>query len=619
MASSSSNPITAPYGTWKSDITPDVLIQGAQTNELIVDPVTHLLYVIEARPSEAGRCVIVSHNLDGTERKDVFGADWNARSGVHEYGGAAGAAYGNVLYFSERSNGRIHRIDLNEQGARPTPITPDSKVLRFGDFAVRPSNPTHLVQQDVVNTLRLIDADTSTMATLASGADFYASPRWSPNGQRLAWIEWYHPDMPWEGTLLKVANVTADGAAASNTIHIAGNKGVVSVQQPSWVDDNTLVFLSDESGFWAPFIYSLLSQTATALLARSDFAEPQWKLGSTTYAVLDGDSIIFAQTSQGFHSLWHLSLQNKSWSRLEVDYVDIEAVRKVDERTICFRGWKLDSALAIVKLVVDKSRLEISVIQPPSSRIDPDDLARPQGMTLKTDHGQPLHVIYQAPKNKSYIASAESLPPCIIHAHGGLDFLTSVAADVRLRERLNSTWGIVDVNDCVEAVRILGQKGLIDLKRVAIRGGSAGGYTVLQSVCTHPSVFAAATSCYGISDLAALEEDTHKFESRQLEKLVGGTTKTAPKVYKDRSPVTHASKIVTPLLILQGKDDRVVPPNQAKIIVEAIEERHGDVEYKEYEGEGHGWGKVETITDALLRELAFYEAKLLDHKPHVLA
>ena len=330
----------------------------------------------------------------------------------------------------------------------------ESKVYRYGDFAVRPTaveqvasileDHTNDKPSDVINTLVLVDTKASSLTTLASGADFYASPQWSPNGDRIAYVEWHHPgwshswridnrrltigfeDMPWEATLLHVARVSSDGKSVSERVHVAGQRRTTSIQQPSWLDNDTIIYLSDETGFSLPYSYDLTSKTSTPLvptsheLAGSDFAEPQWKLGSTTFAIINPDSVIFARSFRGFSSLWLYTVSSKNWTSLATDYVDIEAVRRFDAETIVFRGWKADSALAIVKAkLVNGPRLDTFEIQPPSSRLDEDDLAKPQGITLTTDGGQPLHVVFQAPKNKKYAGPQGTLPPCIVNAHGG--------------------------------------------------------------------------------------------------------------------------------------------------------------------------------------------------------
>ncbi|KZV90868.1 alpha/beta-hydrolase [Exidia glandulosa HHB12029] len=646
----SNHVVTAPYGTWKSDISPDVLIQGASTNEVVIDQETGIVYTIESRPSEGGRCVLVQYK-DG-KRRDVFGKDWSARSGVHEYGGAALAVRAGVAFFSDFAKKRLHRVRIDE-GDTPEPVTPDDANLRYGDFQVHPTS-THLLvsiledhtkpaPEDVVNSLVLVDSDSQKLSTLRSGSDFYTSPQWSPSGLKLAWIEWNHPDMPWEGTQLYIASFSIEARLLSNVIRVAGKAGSVSVQQPAWLTDDKLLYLSDESGFYAPYLFETKTSSSTALVpaghdlaSGGEFAEPQWKLGSATYAVLSAESVIFARTFQGFSQLWLYSPSSNNWTHLPCDYVDIEAVKRLDSQCIVFRGWKADSALAVVKAeLLNGVQLQIEELQPPSGAIDPGHLSRPQGMTLLSDSGEPLHVIYQPPSNKNFVAPEGTLPPCIVHAHGGPTGVRVSAAFTwlpqyftnrgwawlavnyggssgygrayRTSDRLNGKWGLVDVNDCVEAVKQLGKQGLIDPSRVAIRGGSAGGYTVLQSVVSFPDMFAAATSSFGISDLVAIAADTHKFESQQAFKLLGGTPDQVPAVYKDRSPVHHADKIKTPLLILQGLQDAVVPPAQAQLIVNAVQQRGGIVKYIAFDGEGHGWRKAENIKRALVEELTFYE------------
>ncbi|KAF8063411.1 Alpha/Beta hydrolase protein [Lyophyllum atratum] len=648
------SPQAAPYGTWSSPITAEAITKGAISfPEVIVDPITSNIYHIESRPSEDGRNVL----LDTKTGKELTpGKDWNVRTAVHEYGGAAAIVHNKIAYFSRFTDGRVYRL---KEGGEPEAVTPESKVHRFANFEVHPVH-THLlvsVLEDhtidepaaIVNTLCIINTKTNTVHPLVSGADFYASSKFSPDGTRLAWEQWFHPDMPWEGGQIHVGDVVieSDTLSVKNTIHVAGEARKVSAAFPSWASNDTLIFTSDESGYINPWKYQ--DGKATALFpapVEQEFGSPMWTFTIFPYAILDkqGRYALFITLKNGRNGLHIVDLIGGSAPQsLDTPYVVIHNIRSVnrENQEVVFTGAKVDEEASIIKCTIaDLSgppTFEVlkSANAPPFSS---DFVSIPQPMTFKASNGDPIHVVYYAPKNPGYSGSsiAGERPPCALYVHGGPTGITLQSLNWKVQyftsrgwawldvnyggsagygreyiHRLVGNWGVVDVDDCIQAARIISSSpyDLVDPKRIVIRGGSAGGYTVLAALANAPDVttFAAGTSSYGISGLQPLGEHTHKFESRYLEKLIGGTLEEVPDVYKERSPLNNADKIVSPLLILQGEIDKVVPKEQAEVIYNSVKSRGGIVEYKMYPGEGHGWRQEKNIRDALERELGFYE------------
>jgi len=640
---------TAPFGTWASPITTDAILEGgANVSEVFVDPITSTIYHVEGRPLEGGRSVIVKTEEGG----DVFGRDWNARTGVQEYGGGPATAYNGNIYFSNFNDNRVYMI---KDGNQPNPITPDNKNHRFAKFDVHPTYPhllvaimedhTNPLPQDVITTLCLINTKTCTVSTLVSGADFYAFPYFSPDGSRLAWQQWNHPDMPWDGAEIYVAEVSADenNITLSHTIHVAGKKSEITAIYPSWASKDVLLFICDESGYQNPWSFSVPSGKASPILptpVEFDFGEPMHSLGVEYGAVLDaaGTKAIYTTLKNDKSTLFVVTLRSGALEEIECPYVGITSVRRITEESIVFLGDKSDAAKSIVICsLTDYAKPQYNAVKHSftAPKFPHSLISVPQSIRLTVPpNDEVLHVLYLPPKNPDYSAPDDEKPPCIVNSHGGPIGRASMALDWQKQyftsrgwawmdvnyggstgygrkymERLTGKWGIVDVEDCIHAMQQLSAPpySLIDAQRSVIRGGSAGGYTTLVAISNHPNAFAAATSLFGIADLRGLAADTHKFESHFLEKLIGGTLEEIPEVYKERSPVFHADKIKTPLLVLQGSIDAVVPPSQAEVIVKAIKGRGGRVEYTIFEGEGHGWRKAETIKAALEQELHFYE------------
>ncbi|THH26456.1 hypothetical protein EUX98_g7730 [Antrodiella citrinella] len=631
---------TAPYGTWESPITAESIVQNSvRVDDVIVDPVTSAIYHIENRPNQGGRNVVVK-----TEDK---------------YGGAATKAYNGVVYFSNFKDGRVYAV---KEGGQPEAITPESEVHRFADFAIHPTQ-NHLVvailedhtkpnPADVLTSLCFINTKTKTVHPLVSGADFYAAPSFSPDGKHLVWQQWYHPDMPWEGGEVHVSEVsydaTKDEVSVSNAKLVGGKRGQASATHPFWVNNDTFVFTVDTSGFQNPSLYTVSTGQAKPIISPKaideDFSLPGWTLGNAYGVVAHaGDdttqcTLLYTAFREGRSRLYLLTLHSGAVEELVCPYVTIQSVRRVADGNIVFIGGKTDQSPALVQCSLkDYSTPHFTSLTAVKATSAPAaSLSQPHSITL-TVEGQPLYVVYYPPTNVEYRGPEGELPPAVMNVHGGptshevqglnmtIQYFTSrgfawIGVDYggssghgrKYIERLKGNWGIVDTRDCVLAAQGLSSAPhtLIDAKRVVIRGGSSGGYTVLQALCEYPTTFAAGASLFGISDLVKLAEFTHKFESQYMAKLLGGFVDEIPEVYRERSPVNNASKIKSPLLIQQGILDAVVPPAQAEYIVKLIKANNGSVEYVVYEGEGHGWRKAETIKAALEKELHFYEGVL---------
>jgi dipeptidyl aminopeptidase/acylaminoacyl peptidase len=620
---------TAPFGSWRSPITSDLIVASVVgLSEIQLDGTN--TYWIESRPTEAGRNVIVRLSPDG-QVTDLNPPPFNARTTVHEYGGGAYLAAGGSVFFSNYADQRLYRID---SGSAPRPITPALK-LRFADaFLDRPRARLLCVQEDhrasdasPVNTLVEIDIDgTREIRTLVSGADFYSSPRLSPDGTQLAWLSWNHPNMPWIGTELWVADVSPDGSPGAARL-VAGGLNE-SIFQPEWSPGGMLHFVSDRTGWWN--LYAVRPQGVKPLAPmEAEFGQPAWTLGLSCYAFISENQIACTYTRQGAWELALLDSQTGKLSPLGIAGTDFDYLRANASRVVVRCGAP-DAPFAVAELDLQTGKSRILRQSAPT----PDDALRPyisvpKSVEFPSEDGQTAYAFLYAPKNPAFAAPAGELPPLIVKSHGGptgatnntLSFGTHywtsrgfAVLDVNYggstgygrayRGRLTGKWGIVDVADCTAGAAWAAAQGFADAKRLLITGGSAGGYTTLCAL-TFRKVFAGGASYYGISDLEALARDTHKFESRYLDGLVGPYPR-AMQVYHDRSPVHFASQLSVPVIFMQGEEDKVVPPNQAEVMVNALRAQGLPVGYFLFAGEQHGFRRSENIKRALDGELSFY-------------
>jgi len=617
----------APYGAWESPITAELIAQATiRLRHVALDGDD--VYWIESRPAEGGRYVIVRRTPDG-RTTDVTPPPFYARTRVHEYGGGDFLVADGVVYFSNFGDQRLYRL---APGAPPQPLTPPVD-LRYADGVIdRRRNRLICVREDhtapgpqAINTLVSINLETGGPGqVLASGNDFYSSPRLSPDGTRLAWLTWNHPNMPWDGCELWLGELRPGGALARAWC-IAGGAGE-SIFQPEWSPDGVLHFVSDRTGWWN--LYRWQGGQAEALCEMpAEFGQAQWGLGMSTYGFASANRIL-CTFEQGGTS--HLAMLDTASSRLEpitTPYTAIEGIR-VSRSQAVFRAGSPSEPESLVSL--DLASGEMRVLRRSSAvAIDPGYLSQPQPIEFPTEHGQTAYALYYPPQNRDYGAPAGELPPLRVHSHGGPTGAANTALDLSLqfwtsrgfavvdvnyggstgcgrayRERLKGQWGVVDVDDCINAARYLVARGLADEKRLIIAGGSAGGYTTLAAL-TFRNVLKAGASYYGIGDLEALARDTHKFESHYLDGLVGPYPERRD-LYIARSPIHHVERLSCPVIFFQGLEDKVVPPNQAEMMVAALRAKKVPVAYLAFAGEQHGFRRADSIRRSLEAELYFY-------------
>jgi dipeptidyl aminopeptidase/acylaminoacyl peptidase len=616
----------APYGSWKSPITSDLIVSGTVgLGQIALDDDD--IYWIELRPAEGGRNVVVRRTPDG-RTCDVILAPFNARTRVHEYGGGALVVSDGTLYFVHFADQRLYR---QVGDAAPQPLTL-AVNLRYADAAVdRRRGRIICVREDhtlagreAVNTLVGINLANGDSQVLVSGNDFYSSPRLSPDGSRLAWLTWNHPNMPWDGTELWVGECKPDGSLGHSEC-VAGGINE-SIFQPEWSPDGILHFVSDRTGWWNLYRWREGHIEPLCPMA-AEFGRPQWVFGMSTYAFTSANRIICAYSEHGTWHLASLDTKTRKLDVIETPYTEIWDVHSASGQVICGVGSPTEPA-AIVQLDLATRHFDI-LWRSSTITIDLGYLSVPQAIEFPTEHGLTAHALFYAPRNRDYTAPSGERPPLLVKSHGGptsaasttlnlgIQYWTSrgiAVLDVNYggstgysrayRERLKGQWGIVDVDDCVNGARFLVERGEVDGKRLAITGGSAGGYTTLCAL-TFRDLFKAGASHYGISDLEALARDTHKFESRYEESLVGPYPARRD-LYRERSPIHFTDRLSCPLIIFQGLEDKVVPPNQAEMMVAALRAKRLPVAYVPFAGEQHGFRKAENIKRALDGELYFY-------------
>jgi dipeptidyl aminopeptidase/acylaminoacyl peptidase len=619
---------TAPYGSWASPISPAMVVAAARGFSGIVLS-GETIYYGESRPSEGGRIVVVRRDPDGATR-DVTPPGYNVRTRVHEYGGISFTVDGETVYFSNFTDQRLYR---QESDGQPTPITPEAPLRYAEPIVDRTRNRLICVREDhsesdihAVNTLVAVamNGDVAGGTVLVSGNDFYSSQRLSPDGSRLAWLTWNHPNMPWDGTELWVADVLADGSLA-NSRRIAGGPEE-SIFQPEWSPDGVLHFVSDRTEWWNLYRWRD-GQVEPLYPMEVEFGGPQWVFGNPKYGFIADSEILCSYTSQGIWHLAHLNTSAGQLTRIETPYTVISNL-VVGPGQAAFIGASPMLAQSVVRLDVGGDTTEV-VRASSDVTVDPDYVSAPEPIEFPTEHGRAAHAFYYPPTNPDFAAPEGEKPPLLVVSHGGptsatqgmlslgYQFWTSrgfAIVDVNYggstgygrsyRQRLNGQWGVVDLDDCVNAARNLVERGLADPGRLAIRGGSAGGYTTLCAL-TFRDVFGAGASLFGVSDLEALAKETHKFESRYMDSMVGPYPE-AREVYRQRSPIHYADRLNTPVIFFQGLEDKVVLPNQAEVLVDALRAKDVPVAYLPFEGEGHGFRRAENIQRTLEAELYFY-------------
>ena len=571
------------------------------------------VYWLEGRASEGGRNVIVklaanSHSVDVTP------AGFNVRSRVHEYGGAAYTVHNGAVYFTNFSDQRVYR---QVPGEAPVPMTEPGPM--WADFRVDAARHRLIGvrEQDGVNVIAAIPD-----RVLVEGADFYSDPIVSPDGKFLAWLQWNHPNMPWDGTELWVGAFNAGGTVGVREKVAGGSEE--SIFQPEWSPDGALYFVSDKTGWWNLYRYTGTEIEAICPM-EAEFGKPQWTFSMVTYAFVSPTRVAATYTQEGQWKLAMIDVYTKQFHPIDLAVQPLESI-KANANAIYFVGGSTVEPAAVLRL--RESQLEV-LRSSTTEQIPREWISVAEAVTFNVKD-RAVHGFYYRPTNPEAQAPPGEKPPLIVITHGGPTGATTDVLDPKIqfwtsrgfamldvdysgstgygrpyRDRLKGQWGIVDVEDAVGGAEAMVAAGKADPDRLIIRGGSAGGYTTLAALTFHHT-FKAGASYYGISDLEVLQSDTHKFEARYNDSLIGPWPE-AREVYKARSPIHFTDQLSCPIILLQGLEDKVVPPNQSEMMAEAARKKGLKVKYVAFEGEQHGFRKAENIIRSLEEELAFYQ------------
>ncbi|TFW21979.1 S9 family peptidase [Duganella callida] len=628
-------PAIAPYGAWTSTISAARVAAGAT-------PLSSLLlggadgcdvFWLAGRAAEAGRNTLL--RVHGVATEELTPAPFNLRSRVHEYGGGAYAVDGETVYFTHFKDNVVYRLDASADEPTPLALTQPGRQ-RFADFVVdRPRARLIAVREQhgddehaqPVNTLCAISLTDGTETVLAQGADFYSSPRLSPDGRALAWLSWDHPRMPWQGTTLWLAAINDNGTLAAPT-RIAGG-AEESICQPEWSPDGLLHFVSDRSGWWNLYRLCADRQRIEGLCPmEAEFAAPHWTFGNSMYGFRSAAEIICTYIDKGVSRLARLLPGSGKLEAIANPYEEIRELR-VGKGYIAMLAGGPAIPMELARIDFTEEGVEI-LAQSIEDLPDEATLSIPTSISYPSANGRTAHAFYYPPRNPAFRAPEGSKPPVIVISHGGPTGMTVNTLNLKTqywtsrgfgvldvnyggstgfgrayRDLLKGQWGIVDVEDCVAGAQALVERGLADGERLIIRGGSAGGLTTLCALTFH-DVFKAGASYYGVSDLKGLDQDSHKFESHYNEYLIAPQPQ-ADAIYQQRSPINHTDKLSRPMIFFQGLDDKVVPPQQSEMMVDALKRRGIPVDYLPLEGEGHGFRKAENIIRTLEAELDFYQ------------
>lgn len=623
-----------PYGSWRSAIDIDAVIAaGVYLASPWIDGDD--VYWLEGRPSEGGRRTLLRRGADGVVR-ELTPAPFNVRTRVHEYGGGDYTVAGGIVVASSFPDGRLVRLDRDGVAA-PVPLTPDGP-WRYADLrldlarrrivcvredhsasSLRPVNELVDIPLDRGPDDPL-DGPGAAGRVLVSGPDFVAAPRLSTDGTRMAWLAWNDPDMPWDRTALLTAEVAPDGSL-TGTRAVADAPGE-SIVQPEWAPDGSLAWISDRTGWW-----NLYRDGVALAPMAAECADPAWVFDRSTYGFTPDGGILLAARADGRDGLYRIGGDGAVTS-VPIDLTELESLRVAGDLAVVIAGGPRDPGVLL--------RLDPTTGSPagvlaagPRLTVDPDLLPVPEPIAFPTAGGATARALFYAPANPAFEGPPGDRPPLLVRSHGGptsnassglsmdhafwtsrgvavvdVDYRGSTGYGRPYREALNGQWGIADVDDCVAAATFLADRGSVDRARMAIMGGSAGGYTTLACLTFRPGVFAAGISAYGIGDLEVLQGDSHKFEARYTQGLVAPWP-AGRAVYRERSPVHFLDRMRVPMLIFQGADDRVVPPTQAEAMVAALAARGIPYAAMTFEGEGHGFRRAETRRAVMTAELSF--------------
>jgi dipeptidyl aminopeptidase/acylaminoacyl peptidase len=622
--------VVEPYGLWPSPI--DAAQVAHQTTAYdAVHTSGEAIYWSETRPSEAGRTVVVRW-MDGRGAADAVPAKFDVGARVHEYGGGAYLPVETTLFACSQGDQRLYRID---EGRTPVPITPVPAMpasLRYGDLRVTWAGQLLVCVRErhqggeVVNELVALPSDGSAEPwVLASGHDFYAAPRPSPDGRRLAWVTWDRPCMPWDGADLWVADLGPDGRLGPAR-HVVGGPSE-SVVQPEWnAAEGILCFVSDRSGWWN--LYRDRDGQVEPLLAMAaEFADAPWELDYSSYAFVADGRIACRYRQHGRDRLALLDPETGRLTELPNPYTSIKPYLRVLDDRLAFIGANPTASSAVVTLHLPTGHLQ--VLAGAEVSLDPAWVSVPQPIQFPTQDGRTAHGLYYPPTNPEVTGPPDPRPPLLVQPHPGPTADAKARLDLRIqfftsrgfgvlevnyagstgygrayRERLTGQWGVLDVADCLDAARSLIQAGEVDGRRLVISGASAGGFTALCALAFH-DLFVAGTSTYGIADLETFRQQAPKFQAHELDRLVGPYPQ-AVATYRARSPVHSAHRISCPVLLLQGLDDTIVPPTQTQLMAKVLMSTGIPHRYLSFQGEGHGFRRPSSIRRALEAELSLY-------------
>ncbi len=614
-----------PYGNWKSPISSHLVAsQTTPIGQVALDGAD--IYWSEFRSTDGGRSVVVRHLSTG-ECKVVTPGEFNVRTRVHEYGGGAYLVDDQTVFFSNDSDQQLYQQRPDEE---PSAIS-HTKQARYADAVSDRARhrlicvcEDHAGPQPTNSLVAIYLGDESHRETLVCGSDFYASPRISPNGDCLVWLAWNHPNMPWDGTELWMAEFDTNGFP-TNCECIAGGENE-SVLQPKWSPTGTLYFVSDRNGWWN--LHRLDGDQVQEVYGMpAEFCGPAWLLAGSTYAFETESSLLCAYTSNGCGKLGRLNLLTGELLNIPTPFTTFRDIHAGPGFTV-FVGGSPTSPTVVARL--EGSTDEVTVLRRPNNcEFNAAYLSSPQDIRFPTEDGDVAHGFYYPPTHTDCQGPPTDVPPLLVKCHGGptaaaslefrleiqfwttrgfavldLNYRGSTGYGRSYREKLRGNWGVTDVIDCVDGANYLVAKGLADPERLAVTGGSAGGYTTLATVAFRDT-FKVAASYFGISDLTFFSQETHKFESRYLDSLVGPYPECR-QLYHDRSPINFVDRITCPIIFFQGDEDVVVPSNQSESMVNAIRHRGQPVAYLSFAGEQHGFRRSETIRRALDAELFFY-------------
>ncbi len=649
---------TLPYGSWPSTITSQLLTQGmSHLNEPQLSGEN--CYWLESRPEEKGRTIVMCQRADGSlqangSHYNITPDSVNVRTRAHEYGGGSYHIHKDTVYYIDDSDQRIYQLPINGKNdniSSPKPLTPEGNY-RYADFCIDEERQQLICvceihkdngnePENCIISVQLDGSSTTAFSVLVFGNDFYSNPRVSPDGNYISWLTWQHPNMPWDNSECWIAEFSSFGLLHKQH-KVAGGVGDSndtssrneSIFQPQWSPTGELFFVSDRNNWWNIYRYNPSTKSTTTVLNMdAEFATPQWVFGMSTYGFLNSFTLFCCYTQEGRWFAATIDILSGHFTPVELPYTSIQSVHCNDETdTAVFIAASDKQLNTIVKWNADfqEKKNESCVITTSGNlAIETDEVSTPKAITFKNNQEQEVYGFYYPPHNQRYDDSKGSLPPLLVMCHGGPTGATSATLNLKIqywtnrgfavfdinysgstgygrayRDRLKGQWGVLDVDDMCAGADYLVQEGWVDPQRVAVRGSSAGGYSVLAAL-TFRNNFKAGASLYGIGDLNLLAEDTHKFESRYLDQLIGPYPQEKA-LYNARSPLHHVEQLQCPVIFLQGLADKVVPPNQAESMVAALAEKNIPVAHVTFPEEGHGFRQAENIRYALEVEYAFY-------------